>query len=340
MLFLLEGDIALNILEPAFANITLGQIQSHKNLAMFPLLGSNLSTVDYITLDDAIGSGAVTVSEISPSGSVSEINFKNHGTFPVFILDGEELIGAKQNRILNLSVLAPPVQTIILPVSCVEQGRWDSQSTNFSSSNRAHYSKGRAAKANMVSYSLSAGDIARTDQQEIWRGIDAKSDAFSVRSESGAMSDIYDSESSAIDQFVKTFSPLPEQIGCVFILNGIVAGFDLFESSRTLAKLLPKLVRSYALDALETNGPAKLEDNQEAADSFKNSIAEAKMNEFSGVGLGTDYRLANENLSGGALIYEDRLIHASAFPSAENSGSERAERTGRIVRSIRRRNLH
>ena len=109
------------------------------------------------TLDDAIESGAVTVSEVSPAGSVSEINLKNHGTFPVFMLDGEELIGAKQNRILNLSVLAPPVQTIVIPVSCVEQGRWDSQFSSFGSSNRAHYSKGRAAKGRPSPVTSSAG---------------------------------------------------------------------------------------------------------------------------------------------------------------------------------------
>ena len=335
-----KGDIALNLLEPTFAKLELGQTQSHKNLAMVPLFGPNLSPVEYITLDDAIGSGAVTVSEVSDSGSVSEINLQNHGTLPVFMLDGEELIGAKQNRILNLSVLAPAVQTITIPVSCVEQGRWSFQSPVFCSSNRAQYSRGRAAKANMVSNSLASGASARTDQQEIWRDLDAKSNAFRVRSESGAMSDIYESESTAIDKFVETFKAQPDQVGCIFLLNDRVAGFDLFENSRTLAKLLQKLVRSYALDALETDNKSNLEGKAEIAVTYKDGIAETRLNQFPGVGLGTDYRFADETLSGGALVYEDRLIHVSAFPSNEEDQSGQVGRRGRLARSSQRRNLH
>ena len=47
------------------------------------------------------------------------------------MLDGEELIGAKQNRILNTTVLVAAHTEVTIPVSCVEQGRWGYRGRQF-----------------------------------------------------------------------------------------------------------------------------------------------------------------------------------------------------------------
>jgi hypothetical protein len=54
----------------------------------------------------------------------------------VLILDGEELVGAKQNRIVNTTILVAAGAEIVIPVSCVEQGRWTYKSDAFSSKHR------------------------------------------------------------------------------------------------------------------------------------------------------------------------------------------------------------
>lgn len=55
---------------------------------------------------------------------MTQLAFRNRGLDPAFLLDGEELVGAKQNRILNLSILVPGQTSLEIPVSCVEQSRW------------------------------------------------------------------------------------------------------------------------------------------------------------------------------------------------------------------------
>jgi len=55
-------------------------------------------------------------------GSVPDLLVDNRGDVRVLFLEGEELIGAKQNRILNTSVLVPAHSKIKIPVSCVEPG--------------------------------------------------------------------------------------------------------------------------------------------------------------------------------------------------------------------------
>jgi hypothetical protein len=76
---------------------------------------------------------------VSEAGSVPELLVKNLAPSPVLILDGEELIGAKQNRIVNLAILVAAGQTLRIPVSCVEAGRWVHRSREFAAAGRARH---------------------------------------------------------------------------------------------------------------------------------------------------------------------------------------------------------
>ncbi len=58
------------------------------------------------------------ITEVSASGSVPELRFVNSGEKRVFLLDGEQVVGAKQDRIFNVSIIAPAGKTIVIPVSC------------------------------------------------------------------------------------------------------------------------------------------------------------------------------------------------------------------------------
>ena len=75
------------------------------NLTMLPLTNAVHAPREYLLLDEALEQGLVTVREISESGSVPDLAFENSAGHPVLLIDGEELVGAKQNRVLNLSVL-------------------------------------------------------------------------------------------------------------------------------------------------------------------------------------------------------------------------------------------
>jgi hypothetical protein len=62
--------------------------------------------------------------EVSRGGSVPELKVVNKSDRMLLILDGEGLVGAKQNRIVNTTILIAGNTTTVIPVSCVEQGRW------------------------------------------------------------------------------------------------------------------------------------------------------------------------------------------------------------------------
>ena len=305
---------------------------------MFPFTGLAGRSIDYLTLDEAHKDGSASVSEVSESGSVPDLRFLNNGDKPVFLLDGEELLGAKQNRILNLSILVPENSEINIPVSCVEQGRWSYNSDHFRSSDRSYFSKGRAKKARMVSNSLSAGMAARSDQGEVWRDVAEKAAAFSVNSASDAMSDVFEAESGRIDEFVENIHSVPEQAGALFAIDGEVAGFDAFDKPSTLLKLLPKLVRSYALDALEGHHQRPSIIGVDTISEFLKILSSGDINCSPSAGMGEDYRFKGDAIAGGALINDDDVIHLCAFPlKPEADEFHRNFRSGMTRASYRRR---
>ena len=146
------------------ADLRLGDPVRVRNVTMFPLVGEDRPGPAYTTLHQAIASKTATVSEVSEGGSVPELLFRNDGDIAVFLMDGEELIGAKQNRILNISILVPAKTAIRIPVSCVEQGRWRYNSGEFRSSSHQLFSKARKAKMMRVSESLQFDRDRSADQ--------------------------------------------------------------------------------------------------------------------------------------------------------------------------------
>ena len=121
-------------LEPFVETLKMGDAVGHLNLTLVPLTGGEgHGQLAYCLAADAIAAGVFTVTEMSQGGAVPLLTVVSEATRMVLLLDGEELVGAKQNRILNTSVLVPAKSKIIIPVSCVEQGRWRHVSPDFKS---------------------------------------------------------------------------------------------------------------------------------------------------------------------------------------------------------------
>jgi uncharacterized protein with ParB-like and HNH nuclease domain/predicted transport protein len=98
----------------------IGRKQVYKNLAMFPVLSTYSLDMDYLLLDEALAAGVIEIVEVAKEGHVPELKVINNSPRMILILDGEELVGAKQNRIVNTTILVHGDATIIIPVSCVE----------------------------------------------------------------------------------------------------------------------------------------------------------------------------------------------------------------------------
>ncbi|MFQ5677324.1 MAG: ARPP-1 family domain-containing protein [bacterium] len=216
----------MKIIENTISQISIDQAIAYKNLTIYPLLGKGEEESEYMILDEAIALDCVRVTEVSESGSVPELLLKNEANKPILLLDGEELIGAKQNRIINLTILAPANQSIKIPVSCVEAGRWAHRSEAFSTSDRVFYSKGRSQKMDQVYQSLRRSRGRTADQSAIWNSISEKTASMNTVSATEAMADIFEQHESFLDKYCKAFCSTERQVGAVFAINGEMIGLE------------------------------------------------------------------------------------------------------------------
>ncbi|MDH3604371.1 MAG: hypothetical protein OEU26_32600 [Candidatus Tectomicrobia bacterium] len=112
--------------------------QNAGRMRAVPILGESHSQPPYKLLT-AQTVGKVRITEVDTSGSVPELAVHINLDVVVFLLDSKELIGAKQNRIINTDVMVPAHTTLKMPVNCVEQGRRGHNSPSFSPGKSASY---------------------------------------------------------------------------------------------------------------------------------------------------------------------------------------------------------
>jgi len=327
-----------DIIKEYLEQVKVGRKQSFKNLAVYPLLSTYSVSLDYLTLDEALTGNVLDIVEVDTDGSVPDLKVKNNSARMILILDGEEFVGAKQNRIVNTTILIMAKSSLLIPVSCVEQGRWSYESTKFSSQERMMSSNLRAMKSEQVHNSVRASREFRADQSAIWDGIAEKASRLKAASPTGAMSKIYEKEMPTINEYAKHFRLIDSQVGAVFMINGKVVGLDSFGKPETFSKIFKKLVQSYALDAIDW---FESEKEHKALKSpvtkFMKASQKAHIETNQSVGQGTDYRLESNKVTGFALALDEQILHLSVFerPDQRNE-SERVSRMRRY--SARRRN--
>ncbi len=317
------------------AGLTLGTPRRHGSLCVYPLLGDNQGTHPYCLLDDALLAGTLTVEETSLGGTVPILRLTNTGAARVLLLDGEELVGAKQNRIVNTTVLVDAHTTLSLPVTCVEAGRWRQDTARFASGGSHYNARGRQKKVAEVSASLARSGRADADQNRVWSDIEGKLSRMAVPAPTNALHEVTRTYADDLEAYQEALgAPEPGQVGALFALGRDLVGLDCFDQSRTLAALLPKLVASYALDALEERTPAAAPPALAAAAWLKTLVG-AEAVRHAAVGLGEDIRLSGPRVAGAALEYDGAALHLSAF-AASGPAREASVATRMARPSVRR----
>ena len=302
-------------------------------LTLVPLVGG-MPGPKYLTAAAALEAGALSIGEID-GGSVPQLTLKNVGTLPVLLLDGEHLEGAMQNRVLNATVLAAPEHETVIPVSCVEQGRWGYRSSSRSGSGftpapEMAYAELRAMKAETVAASARRGAGRSADQGAVWADVERKrAQVQGGSSPTGAMRDAFRDRAADLRLIVDGVGlPDVEHNGVMAFAGWRPLALDLFDRPGTLAALWDRLVQGYAMDAL-TDEPASV--GEEFAYGFLRGIAasDAEASAHEGVGLGTDVILTTPHSVADALTWEGAVVHLAAFPRSNGGRGTSRPRPGR-----------
>lgn len=321
---------AAEVLFDRIGSIEVGGGTTHERMVVFPVFATGAApALSYRTLEQALADGSVEVTE-QASATVPELTLRNKGTTMVFVLDGEEILGGQQNRIVNASFLVAANSTVALPVTCVEHGRWHSTSRTFSSGESTYHNL-RREKYLQVSDSLRRRGSHTSDQGAVWNSVAEKAMLAGAASPTGAMHEIYQSRGQSLGGYLAAFPYVAGAVGFAVALGGQMAGADLFDSPATAAALWPKLLRSYALDALDSADGGPVE-QQRAARLFGRTRG-AHAQTFPSIALGEDVRIEGDGVTGGGLVYDETAVHITLF---RVHGASAAQGTGMTSISQRR----
>lgn len=192
-----------------------------------------------------------------------------------------------------------------------------------------------------VSASMRVSGQRRSHQGAVWDSVAAKAANLDVHSPTGAMADVYDRAETTLVDYRKRFKARAGQNGAVFALDGQVAGLELFDAPETFEKLFPKLLDSYAMDALESPHRDADVPSQDQVVDFLSRITRADVEPFEALAEGRDLRLHGDGIVGGALETDGWLIHLSAFDMPERGRRQEpapeSPRASRIVSLASRR---
>lgn len=304
----------------------MGETTTHRGITITPLFPATDPVAAYTSLAEASTKG-FTVTEVDDAGDVGELVATNPTDQRVLIYDGEEVEGAKQNRIVNVSVLVEAGSTLAIPVSCVEQGRWSWRSDTFQAAGRTPSPDIRRAKAQMLH--LAPLERGRA-QDAVWGAVSAKEAERGFRSASSAHGDLIEHQRPQIEDMARHFPLQPGQCGMLLGADGRMVCMDAVSRPDVFAQLHPALLTGYMLDGAHLAGRPAPPDG--AAAEFLAAVAGAERTTGPAAGLGEDIRLQGERVVGSGLVLDGEVIQVSAFARDERRGDGHRALPPRIAR--------
>jgi hypothetical protein len=302
----------MKVLDSFIENLYTGEPVTVGQLKVTPVFIREERALPFLEFEEALARGLVEVSEVSEGGSVPNLFVNNKADRDVIIVDGELLVGAKQNRVVNTTIVIPARTSVEIPVTCVEQGRWRYSSRNFSSGGSHSYSSLRSLKHRTVTQSLRDTGQYYSDQGSIWGDIRAKMSRMASPSPTMSMSDVYESSVSREDEALLADEVKPQagQVGYFAYVRDGFAGGDVFGSSDLCRAKLSKLLRGHYLDSLD----AYLEFPRLTVEQVVEQLRTANPEQFASIGRGTELRFEAAAVQGACTVIDETIPHLAVFP--------------------------
>jgi hypothetical protein len=279
----------------------------HRGITVVPLFPRRDPDAGYATLADGLRRG-LRITETGPDGMVPELVVSNPLDERVLLYDGEELVGAKQNRILNLTVLVAPKSRMAIPVSCVEAGRWRMRSAVFVAAEHTAGPELRQRKARVLGSEPLVRGVA---QGEVWRAIDEQTTRRGVSSPTAAHADLFVHHRGALHELREAFPARPGQCGVILVLPDGHTCLDYLSRPGAYAEHHRKLLDGYLMDALDQlDRPAA---GIEPVNRMLHRLSLVPLSRRPSAGLGIDLRAATKLLAATGLELDGELLQLSTY---------------------------
>jgi hypothetical protein len=305
-------------LQSFLARLEAGKPVTYRNLTVVPVYarrlqgGADLDSI--LTLDQALELGVLEIRE-KDGGDVPWVVVSNHSEKRIFIMGGEILSGCKQDRIVARDVLiAARRKRLLLPVYCVESGRWH------------HVSGAFGSEKNLGTYTMRAAaqGSSGNNQMEVWSKVAESNRKMGVLSDTEAYQDAFRDEKVArlVADVEGKLKDLPRMekgtTGVIVALGQRIIGVDIFASPELFEALWPKIIKACAVAMSGYEQDAEFTGSE--AQQFLSALRWMRYGSRPGVDLGFDYCGELNDFVVNALVYNDTACHLGAVGRESSKG--------------------
>ena len=305
------------------SSVHVGEPIALDGVSLFPLCWPEAEPSPVDLYEEALERGDVELTE-KGSGDVPEIQLHNHGTRPILIPEGALLIGARQNRVTNATVVVAARSVFTVPVSCVERGRWSWRSKQFAHGWYAPPSL-RAMKSRQVHESLHSEGRPHSDQMRVWGGVASFLAARRAMHPDDDLASAYHAyeEEPAVDAGELLERLPPNTAGLAVAVEDRIVGMDLFDEAKKFRRTFKGLLAGYLTELLWRTGQERREQADEhepppapakdLAERFFQRVKAAARVRPQRIGISEEIEIDSREVVGMAVVYEGRICHLAAF---------------------------
>ena len=281
--------------------------RQHRNLVLYPVVGPKSELPRFMTLDQALLAQNLKVSEVSESGEVNSLSLTNTGGVPIFVMAGEILDGAKQDRVLQHDLWLPARSNLRVSAFCVEQGRWAYEGK-----------KSFASKSTVANLNVRAQARAGKDQSVVWKAVNETQQKAGYSAPTQSLNAAYEDPKmrTRVESYLTAFRDLPrarpEMVGVVVQVGDRVVAVDCFPDRDLLLGLWTKTLKSYALEAVSDSSKTARVDRGRAA-NFLRQGGKLSSDRIKNPGEGSLFGLSGGSISGELFELSGQVIHFELF---------------------------
>jgi hypothetical protein len=296
--------------------LRLGESQAAEPYNVYPVCLEDEGPAPQLLLThQAIAAQVLEIVE-EGEGDVQALTARNTGKQPVVVLEGDTLVGCKQNRVVARSVILAAGADVIIPVGCMEQGRWSWKTGRFGAgAMRMSPTMRSGTTREMLAAKKRHFAKARLDQGRLWEDVDAHLTAACVASPtSDYHSAVEEKGREHRERAARVLQRQPGQVGVLVMAEGHFLGLELAGHPATWDELADRTLPAFLMDPhwvdqalADRPGPGR------SAEDWLSLLQETPLTSTKGLGLGQEVDLEAPGLGGSGLWHDDQMIHMAVF---------------------------
>jgi len=285
------------------------------NLALVQLQVEPLSDVHFRPGGPELQKGGLVISEATGQGVVGMLLAVNNTNDHLLLTDADVLVGAKQNRVLNKSVLLAPGTKTSIDVSCIERLRWQYTTPHFSNPVSVADLRLRKSKVSPLPSTKEEPQMPDSQtQQRVWKCVSHSLLDEGMFSVTESYAELATRQAEKLTD-VPQCEALADCNALAVMVDGQVASVDIFGNEACFRHYFPLLRdAAFRLHTASSKDPVGQHEAYYKAAEAVDLFLEAKRHQnetYSGAGLMelTD----GGGLNGFILSEQGQLVHGAGF---------------------------